>query len=127
MRVDQGVTTAAYADRAQLTEYRSIRGKPIWAYIVGSLAIASLAASVGLGVRAAREPEEDRDKWSKASDGALGAALALGTAAGILYFVERRATGTERLRGKASTPKSKGGADASVSASTNSRTSSFKK
>ncbi|MFW6067098.1 MAG: PEGA domain-containing protein [Myxococcota bacterium] len=99
--LDAGVTTGAYADMDSKTEYRSVRGKRVWTWVVGGLAVAALGASVGLGSRALRlnnDGQHDRARdWATYADYSLGSALGLGVVATILYFVEGRSRGTERV------------------------------
>lgn len=100
--MEAGVTTGAYVDLQPATEYRSIRGRRIWTWVVGGLAVGALGTSAGLGVRALRlnkdgDLDGSRDQAAYA-DYALGAALGLGVVAAILYFIEGRSTGTERVQ-----------------------------
>lgn len=99
--VSAGVTSAAYAQLAPETRYRAVRGRRLFTWIVGGLAVASAGLSVGLGARAQSfESDGDHDRavdWARGSDYALGGAMALGVGALILYFVEGRSVGTERI------------------------------
>jgi len=98
--IERGVTSAAYAQLEPETRYRAIRGRRLFTWIVGGLALASTGLSVGLGIRAASlESNGDAraSDWARSSDYALGGAMAAGVAAVILYFVEGRSVGTERI------------------------------
>ncbi|MBO6938843.1 MAG: PEGA domain-containing protein [Deltaproteobacteria bacterium] len=101
VRVEAGLVTAAYADMVPATRYRAIRGKRIATWIVGGLAIAGIGTAIGLwgharGLAADGNYEEARD-WGRYSDFAWGGAALLAVTAAILYFVEGRAVGTERV------------------------------
>ena len=106
VRIAPGVASAAYADLTPATRYRAVRGKRIFTWIVGGLAVAGVATSVALGAVARGmtrgsdvTPEDyaDARDMSAISDYVLGASLALAVGAIILYFVEGRAIGTERI------------------------------
>ena len=105
VRVAPGVASAAYADLSPATQYRAVRGKRIFTWIVGGLAVAGIATSIGLGARARSftrgsptdEDYDDARDLSAISDYVLGASMALAVGAIILYFVEGRAIGTERI------------------------------
>jgi len=98
--IERGVTSAAFAQLQPETRYRAIRGRRLFTWIVGGLAVASTGLSVGLGVRAASleaDGDPNASNFARSSDYALGGAMALGVAALILYFVEGRSVGTERI------------------------------
>jgi tetratricopeptide (TPR) repeat protein len=98
--VEAGVTTAAYADLVPETRYRAIRNDPVFAWIAWGLGVAALGASVGLGVHAASLSSNDLDSaltWAAWSDGALAGAIGLGVVGLVLWFVEGRTVGTERV------------------------------
>ena len=115
VRIEAGVNTTAYADLVPMTRYRSIRGRRIFTWIVGGLAVLGIGASVALGVHArniANDAQAQLDAgmaeqadatfrnaqdWGAISDYALGGSLVLALGAVILYFVEGRAVGTERI------------------------------
>ncbi|MEM9074136.1 MAG: PEGA domain-containing protein [Myxococcota bacterium] len=101
VRVAAGVTTAAYADLVPETRYRAVRGRRIFTWILTGLAVAGLATTLGLGIRSRqfqRDDEfDDARDWGRFSDYALGASMILAVGALILYFVEGRAVGTERI------------------------------
>lgn len=97
-----GVTTGAYADLHHATEYRSVRGRRLWTWVVGGLAVGAICAGAGLGIRALRLNNDgrmgDARRWASYSDYALGSGLGLGVVAAILYFIEGRSVGTERVQ-----------------------------
>ncbi len=106
VQIAPGVAAAAYADLEPATQYRAVRGKRIFTWIVGGLAVAGVATSIGLGARARSmtrgddvtdEDFADARDLSAISDYVLGASLALAVGAIVLYFVEGRAIGTERV------------------------------
>ncbi|MEM9860886.1 MAG: PEGA domain-containing protein [Myxococcota bacterium] len=102
--IEAGLSTAAYVDLQPATQYRAVRGRRLWTWIVGGLAVAGAGAAIGLGAVARSRRSEDlgeaRD-FARYSDIALGSALALGVGAVILYFIEGRAVDTERYEGVA--------------------------
>lgn len=97
--VEAGVPTAAYADLTPETRYRAIQADRIFTWIAWGLGIAALGTSIGLGVEAASRQAnlDDARTWGAYSDGLLGAALGLGVVGLILWFVEGRSVGTERI------------------------------
>lgn len=97
--VEAGVPTAAYADLSPETRYRAIRADRIFTWIAWGLGAASLGVSIGLGVEAASRQANlsDARTWAAYSDGMLGAAIGLGVVGLILWFVEGRSVGTERV------------------------------
>ena len=97
--VEAGVPTAAYADLSPETRYRAIQADRIFTWIAWGLGVAALGTSVGLGVEAASRQANlpDAREWAAYSDGLLGAAIGLGVVGLILYFVEGRSVGTERV------------------------------
>ncbi len=101
VQVAAGVNTTAYADLVPETRYRAVRGRRIFTWIIGALGVGALAASLGFGVKARRQARDaDYDegrRLARSSDYLLGTAAALAVGAVILYFVEGRAIGTERL------------------------------
>ncbi len=103
VQIDAGVVTAAYADQTRATEYRAIRGPRIWTWVVGGLGVAALGTSVGFGVVASGQQSDGRLARARdtatVSDVFLGSSLALLVGATLLYFVEGRAVGTERVSG----------------------------
>ncbi len=101
VRVEAGLVTAAYADLVPATRYRAIRGRRIATWIVGGLAVGGVGAALGFwgkarGLAADGNYDEARD-WGRYSDFAWGGAALLAVTAAILYFVEGRAVGTERV------------------------------
>ncbi len=101
VRVDAGVTTSAYADLLPATEYRALRGTPVWAWVVGGLGVASLGTSLGFGIVAlGQQGDGDLDAARRSalvSDVFLGGGLALALGATLLYLLEGRSVGTERV------------------------------
>ncbi|MCZ7684314.1 MAG: PEGA domain-containing protein [Sandaracinaceae bacterium] len=97
--VEAGVPTAAYADLTPETRFRAIQADRIFTWIAWGLGVASLGVSIGLGVEAASRQADlasARD-WAAYSDGALAAGIGLGVVGLILWFVEGRSVGTERV------------------------------
>lgn len=102
VRLEAGLTTAAYADLQPATRYRAVRGRRLWTWIAGGLAVAGAGATIGLGVHAAGLRDEnlgDARRWARYSDIALGSAVVMALTSVILYFVEGRAVETERFEG----------------------------
>lgn len=106
VQITPGAAAAAYADLAPATRYRAVRGKRIFTWIVGGLAVAGIGTSIALGAIArgmtrgddvTDEDYRDARDMSAISDYVLGASLALAVGAIVLYFVEGRAIGTERV------------------------------
>lgn len=97
--VEAGVPTAAYADLTPETRFRAIQADRIFTWIAWGLGVASLGVSIGLGVEAASRQADlpSAREWAAYSDGLLGAALGLGVIGLILWFVEGRSVGTERV------------------------------
>ncbi len=116
VQIAAGVTTAAYADLVPQTHYRAVRGRRIFTWIAGGLGVAALAASVGFGIKARRlTGDADYDQarqLARRSDYLLGTTMALAVGTVILYFVEGRAIGTERI----DVPEAEGGATADTAA-----------
>ena len=102
VRLEAGLTTAAYADLQPATGYRAVRGRRLWTWIAGGLAVAGGGAAIGLGVHARGFQDENRveaRRWARYSDIALGSAVVMALTSVILYFVEGRAIETERFEG----------------------------
>ncbi|MFT5430963.1 MAG: tetratricopeptide (TPR) repeat protein [Myxococcota bacterium] len=102
VRLEAGLTTAAYADLQPATGYRAVRGRRIWTWITGGLAVAGGAAAIGVGAHARGLRDEnlgDARRWARYSDIALGSAVVMALTSVILYFVEGRAIETERFEG----------------------------
>lgn len=98
--VEAGVTTAAYADLVPETRYRSIQADRIFTWITWGLGIAALGTSIGLGIDAGSRQSTDLDSARTVaafSDGLLGAAIGLAVVGLVLWFVEGRSVGTERI------------------------------
>jgi len=98
--VEAGVTTAAYADLVPETRYRAIRADRIFTWITWGLAVASLGVSIGLGIDASSRQQTDLAEARTVaafSDVFLGSAIGLGVVGLILWFVEGRTVGTERI------------------------------
>ncbi|MCS6798582.1 MAG: PEGA domain-containing protein [Myxococcota bacterium] len=104
--IEPGVHTGAHVRLQPATRYRAVRGRPFWAWIAGGLGVAALGASGYFGVRAAGAVDDDLQaarRFARASDIALGSALACGLGAIVLWFVERRTLETVREVGPAPT------------------------
>lgn len=103
VRVEAGVTTAAYAELEPATDYRAVRGGRIFTWIAGGLAAVALGTSVYFGARAAGQQSDGNfdgaEGLARKSDFALGAAITLGVGAVVLWFLEGSAVETERVRG----------------------------
>jgi hypothetical protein len=103
VQIAAGVPTAAYADQVRATEYRAIRGARIWTWVVGGLGVAALGTAVGIGVVASGQASDGdmptARRTATVSDIFLGSAIVLAVGATLLYFVEGRAVGTERVSG----------------------------
>jgi hypothetical protein len=98
--VEPGVTTGAYADLTPETRYRSLQNDPIFAWVVWGLGVGAIGASIGLAVHAGSLAPTDLDQardWAAYSDGVLAAGIGLGVIGLILWFVEGRSVGTERI------------------------------
>lgn len=101
IQIDAGVTTAAYAELQPETRYRSIRGSRIFTWIVGGLAVASLVPTTIFSIKA--NGERNDGMFDAAEDSArladlfLASSLVLGVGAVLLYFLEGRSVGTERV------------------------------
>lgn len=97
--IEAGVPTAAYADLTPETRYRSIQGERIFTWIAWGLGAAALGVSIGLGIEAGSRQDDlpSARTWAAYSDGLLGAAIGLGVVGLILWFVEGRSVGTERV------------------------------
>ncbi len=113
VRVMSTLDAHAYVRDDPQTHYRYVveSRAPIWTWVSGSMAVATLATSIGLGVYASGQDDPERGRrWSRYSDYALGAALALGATTLVLYFVERsgiaESKSDKKQRKSASTSKS---------------------
>lgn len=98
--VERGLNTAAYADLAPETRYVAQRSDPIFAWVAWGLGVGALGVSIGLGVEAASRQGtnlDDARTLAAYSDGLLGAALGLAVVGVVLWFVEGRTVGTERV------------------------------
>lgn len=98
--LEAGVMTAAYADLVPETRYRAIQADRIFTWITWGLAAVSLGVSIGLGVEAASRQTTDladARSWAAYSDGALAGGIGLAVVGLVLWFVEGRAVGTERI------------------------------
>jgi len=98
--VEAGVATAAYADLLPETRYRAIRAERIFTWIAWGLGVAALGATIGLGVHADSLQNTDLDEARTVaaySDVFLGTAIGLGVVGLVLWFVEGRTVGTERI------------------------------
>jgi tetratricopeptide (TPR) repeat protein len=105
VQVEAGVTTEARATLVPMTEYRTVGRRRVATWTLAAVAVASLGASVGLGVRAS-QLQNDGDlsgarDWARFSDYATAGVITLGLAATVAFFLEGRATRTERVRADA--------------------------
>lgn len=104
VRLSAGVPTTAYADLVPETRYRAIRGNRIFTWIAGGLTVVALGASAYFAIDAAGYDLADEMMRSQAEDAALlsdyafGAAIGLGVITVVLWFVEGRSIGTERIQ-----------------------------
>lgn len=98
--IEPGLRTAAYVTLQPETRYRSVQGDRIFTWISFGLSGAALGTSIGLGIESAsrqgRNLESARE-WATYSDGALGACIGLAALGVVLWFIEGRAIGTERV------------------------------
>ena len=103
VRLSAGLSTLAMVQLQPLTSYRSVRGRRLFTWIVGALAVGAFGASLGLGIRAQRLENqgrlEDARDFARYSDIMLGSGIVLGVGSITLYFVEGRAVSTERVSG----------------------------
>lgn len=98
--LEAGVTTAAYSDLVPETRYRSLQADRIFTWVAWGLGVAALGVSIGLGVESSSLQSTNLDEahtWAAYSDVALGSAIGLAVVGLILYFVEGRSVGTERI------------------------------
>lgn len=98
--VQAGSVTLAHARLTPATEYRSVRGRRIWTWVLTGLAAAGLGTSLALGIHARSEAENDLAngrRWATFSDYALGGAITLAVAAFVVGLFEGRSLGTERV------------------------------
>ncbi len=98
--VEAGLRTAAYIDLEPETRYRAVRSSPIFAWITFGLSAAALGTGIYLGVEASSRQSTDLGaarEWGSYSDAAIGGAIGLAALGIVLYFVESRAVGTERI------------------------------
>lgn len=103
VRLSAGLATLATVQLQPLTSYRSVRGRRLFTWIVGALAVGAFGTSLGLGIRAQRLENQgrldDARDFARYSDIALGSGIVLGVGSITLYFVEGRAVSTERVSG----------------------------
>ncbi len=96
LKVEGGDDFTAFADLQPKTHYEASRGKPRWFWVLAGLGVGTLGATIGAGIRSHQLDRQDDEagsrRWSRVSDGMLGATLALGIGAFVTYFVERRST-----------------------------------
>ena len=98
--IEPGLRTAAYVDLEPETRFRAVQGDRIFTWISFGLSAASLGTSIGLGIEAASRHGDDLTaarEWASYSDGALGASIGFAALGVILWFIEGRAIGTERV------------------------------
>lgn len=108
--ITAGQTTSARIELVPAHRYRATHGDRILTWVSWGLGVASLGASIGIGIYAADvqshalnpySPEglENARGISGWSDAALGAAIGFGVLGVVLWFVEGNAVGTETLEG----------------------------
>ncbi|MGE0785872.1 MAG: PEGA domain-containing protein [Sandaracinaceae bacterium] len=97
--IEAGVPTVAYADLTPETRYRAIQADRIFTWIAWGLGVVALGTAIGLGVEAGSRSDnlDDARTWAAYSDVALAAGLGLGVLGLVLWFVEGRTVGTERI------------------------------
>ncbi len=103
VQVEPGVTAEAHATLAPETEYRTVGRRRIVTWTLSAVAVAALGASLGLGIHAARLQNDGdlaaaRD-WARYSDYATAGVITFALGATVAFFVEGRATRTERVTG----------------------------
>jgi tetratricopeptide (TPR) repeat protein len=97
--LEPGMTTAAYAQLAPETRFRVLQSDRVFTWVAWALGAVSLGTSIGLGVEASSRTANlpDAREWAAVSDAFLGGAIGLGVVGLVLWFVEGRNVGTERL------------------------------
>ena len=96
--VTAGLTSTAFLEVPPMTRYRSIRGKRLWTWIAGGVALATLGTAAVLEIEANRGDHGGHTTGAmRAADYTLGAGIVLAVTSIILYFVEGRSVGTERI------------------------------
>ena len=105
LKVEGGDDFTAFADLQPKTHFEVIRGKPRWFWVLAGLGVGTLGATIGAGIRSHQLDRQDDEagsrRWSRVSDGMLGASLALGIGAFVTYFVERRSASSTVRRPEA--------------------------
>jgi len=113
VNVQAGADTTAYADLGDATEYRAIHGSRLFTWIAGGLSVVSFGVAIGLAVAAEgtkgdwenmgsplpSDTLDDARNLALFSDVMLGVGIGLAVVAVVLYFIEGRAVGTERVSG----------------------------
>ena len=113
--ITAGTTTSSRVELIPAHHYRTTHGDRIFTWVAWGLGVASLGASIGIGVLATDQQSRalhpyDANALDNArgtagwSDAALGAAIGFGVLGVVLWFVEGNATGTEALEGPEDTP-----------------------
>ncbi len=107
--LDIGVTTTTHVTLLPARTHRAIVQSPVFAWVAWGLAVASLGASIGVGIHAASlvpttyDPSFDQyaepRTWGAVSDALLAATAGLATVGIALFFIEGRAIGTVTERG----------------------------
>lgn len=101
VRVLAGTTVVADARLVPSTDYRAVRGRRRFTWLMAGLAAAAAGASIGLGAHAMalRDPTDQSDarRFARYSDYALAGAGVFGVGTVTLYFGEGRAVRTERV------------------------------
>lgn len=107
--LDLGVTTTTQITLVPARTHRAIVQSPVFAWVAWGLAVATLGASIGVGIHAASLVPTTYDAsfdqyaeprtWGAVSDGLLAATAGLATVGIALFFIEGRAVGTVTERG----------------------------
>lgn len=109
--LDVGTAATTHVTLVPARTHRAIVQSPVFAWVAWGLAVATLAASVGIGIHAASlvpgegafDPSFDQyaepRTWGAVSDGLLAATAGLATIGIALFFIEGRAVGTVTERG----------------------------
>ncbi len=119
--IETGLTVRTRIELTPSLTHRSVRGQPVVAWILWGAAVASLGATVGLGVEASSrapqgvapglDPYADARTWSAISDAMLGVTLTLVVGGIASYSLESAAIGTESERFAPSEPRAASASD----------------
>lgn len=99
--IEPGVSTAARVSLEPSTEYRAVRERRVFTWILAGLGGAAAACAAGLGGYAVHLHRDGDDaaagRYAMYSDYALGATMGLAVTTAIVAFVEGRSLRTERV------------------------------